>query len=95
LSVPANVVPPSEIDPATVGTLDEALRRCDPAGETVVDFTDVTFCDSSGLRVLIEHATRHADAGGALTLVGVSAAVRRVFEITGTDAMFGLAERDA
>lgn len=90
VSEPIVVHPPSEIDPLTAPQLDAALAACDPAGDTRVAFGDVTFCDSSGLRVLVTHSLRHLDAGGTFSLTDVLPAVRRVFEITGTVDTLGI-----
>jgi anti-sigma B factor antagonist len=83
-----DVTPPAELDPATEAEFDALLSACDPTGDTVVDFSSVAFCDSTGLRVLVDHHRRHVDAGGTLVVTGVSPTVRRVFEITGIDHLF-------
>ena len=80
-----DVTPPTELDPATEAEFEALLAACDPTGDTEVDFSGVAFCDSTGLRVLVAHHRRHADAGGRLVVTGVSPSVRRVFEITGLD----------
>lgn len=87
---PTVVHPPSEIDPLTAPHLDAALTACDPTGATTVAFAEVTFCDSSGLRVLVTHSLRHVEAGGSFSLTDVQPAVRRVFEITGTIDTLGI-----
>jgi anti-anti-sigma factor len=48
-----------------------------------LDLTDVSFIDSSGLRV-VTGAARAAQAGEVgFSICGASEAVRRIFEITG------------
>lgn len=84
------VQPPAELDPASEQELDRLLSAADPRGETIVDFGAVTFCDSTGLRILVAHQRRHAEAGGTLRVVDVAPSVRRVFELTGlTDLLEG------
>lgn len=79
------ITPPSEIDPSTEGELEAMLAACPADGQTVVDMTEVSFCDSTGLRTLVRHHRRHADAGGSLRVVGARESVRRIFVITGLE----------
>lgn len=81
-----------EIDASTAPTLDDALRILPVGnGTVVVDVSDVTFIDSSGLRVLISVATRAEEAGRSVILEQPSPTVTRLLEITGLTEMFGLA----
>lgn len=59
------VVPPVEIDYGSADRLaTEIIEAFSSEPRAVaVDFSSVTFCDSTGLRVLI-NAARHARAGG-------------------------------
>jgi len=82
------VTPPTELDPATESELDVLLAACNPSEANEVDFSGVAFCDSSGLRVLVRHQHRHAEAGGSLVVRNASTAIWRVFEITGLDTLF-------
>lgn len=51
----------------------------------LIDMTGVAFCDSAGLAVAAA-AQRHArERGCPLALVGLSARVNRVFQVTGLD----------
>ena len=70
-----------EIDSYTAPDLAERLEA-DPT-LVVLDLTDVTFIDSSGLRVLVEGHRRRVEAGSSLTLRSPSAAVQRLLEISG------------
>jgi anti-sigma B factor antagonist len=90
MSGPVVIQPPVEIDPATATTLDEQLAAADAQGSTAVDFSSVTFCDSSGIRVLIAHATRHRDSGGEFRITAVSPTVRRAFDLTGVSELLGV-----
>lgn len=68
-----------------LGTRLDALIR--PGGIVALDATDLTFMDSTGLRVLLQ-ATAHAAARGAgFRLVAPQAAVLRVLELSGTTSV--------
>ncbi len=54
----------------------------------LLDLSGVTFCSSSGLRVLIVAARHAADRDVDLGLVGAGRPVLRPMEITGLDARF-------
>ena len=84
-----------EIDASTAPTLDGALADLpDGDGPVVLDLGDVSFIDSSGLRVLIALATRASDVGRTVTLDRPSPTVARLLEITGLAEMFGLESDD-
>ena len=54
-----------------------------PSQRLVIDMTEVTFIDSSGIRLLIQ-AKRSIEAlGGTIEVRGVQPAARRVLEVTG------------
>lgn len=56
----------------------------------VIDFTDASYIDSSGLGALVSLSRRLRDAGGDLRLVGLSDELRTLFELTRLDALFPL-----
>ena len=67
----------------------EALRRGDT--RISVNLTEVTFMDSSGLAALINLHRSVERARGRLTVVCPDdGPVRRLFAVSGTEAMFGL-----
>jgi anti-sigma B factor antagonist len=68
------------------------LRRLADDGATslVVDLSEVTFLDSTGLSVLISGLKRCQDAGGTMRLASPRPNVRKVLEITGLTAVFQL-----
>lgn len=74
-----------ELDAATAPDLVAALRPlvAHPSGSVVVNMSEVSFMDSSGLRALIHAANDAKAAGGSVVLVAVSAAVNRLLEVTG------------
>jgi anti-anti-sigma factor len=74
-----------ELDMATAPMLDKCLQRMN-GQDITVDFSGVTFMDSSGLNVLIEKRATTAD--GTLVLRGVQPAQMKIFEVTGLDRLF-------
>jgi anti-sigma B factor antagonist len=60
----------------------------------VVDFSGVTFIDSSGLAVLIKAMQDIKEYGGKLTLAGINNEVRSIFEIARLDQVFLIDPRD-
>jgi anti-anti-sigma factor len=72
-----------EIDMASAPALEEALLVALADGRPVtVDMKDVTFIDSSGLKVIVSTAAESTPPA-ALTVKDPSPAVRRVLEIFG------------
>ena len=68
-------------------TAPELASHLDPLpgseGDVVLDVSAIEFIDSSGLRVLIDAHQRAGAAGRRLVIAKPSAAVRRLFEISG------------
>jgi anti-sigma B factor antagonist len=81
------VTTPEEIDLTNVPGLRAALLEAAAAGSPalVVDMTRTRFCDSAGLRVLVDAHKRSLAEGGALLLAVPAAAVLRVLALTGID----------
>ncbi|EWT03653.1 anti-sigma B factor antagonist [Intrasporangium oryzae NRRL B-24470] len=79
-----------EIDVYTAPLVREKLDEQIQAGRTdlVVDLTNVTFLDSTGLGVLVGRLKLARTRGGALRLVGTEERVLKVFSITGLDKVF-------
>lgn len=74
-----------ELDFAAVEGLRERLLPATEHGTVVLDMSGVTFCDSSGVRTLVEadqNARRH---GGAFRVAAPSEHVLRVLALTKTD----------
>jgi anti-anti-sigma factor len=75
-----------DIDPSTAprfaGEL-QALVFTGAPRELVVDFSGVTFIDSSGLRAVIDIHNLMRDRGGKLVLENPSVKARRLLEVTG------------
>ena len=62
----------------------------DPLGPVVVDMSQVTFIDSSGLSALLAGLRLARNHGGTVTLAGVSPSLRRIFDVTGLADQFGV-----
>jgi anti-anti-sigma factor len=82
------VTPPEEIDPGCAEAFGEALAAAAPDDSLVVDFADVAFCDSSGIRELILAYLRQQEGGGSVRLINVSDRMRRVFDVAGVTERF-------
>ena len=92
------VSPSGEIDLAVARDFGTHLVRLVEAGKTrlVLDFTKVSFLDSTALGVLLSAHRRARQAGGALAIVALDDNLRRIFELTGLDGVFQVfATRDA
>jgi len=83
-----------EIDAGTSKQLAATLgERADIGDDPVeIDLGGVTFIDSSGLRVLLEHSNRLRSRGHGLTIRNASRPVRRLLSITNLSELFGVDE---
>ena len=71
------------IDAHTASTLQAAIDAHDVDTDVTLDLSDITFIDSSGLRIIVAAHQRFDDAGHRLVLHRPSDAVQRLFGITG------------
>ena len=81
------VSPSGEIDIATADELDDALAQ---NRDTVLDLSEVSFMDSTGLRTLVSVHNRLGEAGARFRIVVPSGPVRRIIEITGLSGALDL-----
>jgi anti-sigma B factor antagonist len=83
-----------EVDLGTAGELSDHLAAAtQQAGpHLVIDLTDVSFMDSTGLKVLLTTHKRQLLLGGHLALAGVGRSVRKVLTVTGLDQTFLLCD---
>ncbi|MFI7452291.1 STAS domain-containing protein [Nonomuraea sp. NPDC049714] len=74
-----------ELDTTRCAQVDETLSACLSGGcpHLIIDASGLTFCDSMGLRTLLEYVDRTAKAGGWLRLAGVHGVLKRLLEVTG------------
>jgi anti-sigma B factor antagonist len=86
-----------EIDVATAPQLRESLHGVITQGQAtiVLDLLGVTFLDSTALGVLVGGLKRCRELGGELHVVVADARIRKIFEITGLDKVFPLANARA
>ena len=84
------VVLAGELDLESADTLNNRFSELQLCGitEIVLDLHKVDFIDSSGLRTLLALRNDAKRNGHALTLVAPAPTVGRVFEVTGTRALF-------
>jgi anti-sigma B factor antagonist len=73
-----------ELDLAGAAALEQELARLEgePPTAIVLDLRDVSFMDSSGLRLIAVASRRAEERGARLALVPGGEQVMRVFEIT-------------
>jgi len=80
-----------EIDLYTAPHLQSELAAtmgpADPA-QIVVDMSEVEFCDSTGMNVLLAAHRQASERGGGLALAQPRASVRKVLEVTGLASVF-------
>jgi anti-anti-sigma factor len=84
------IAPTGRIDTTTSGTVDEAIRRAVDGGARalVVDFAEIEYISSAGLRVFLVLAKRMRDLQGRLVLCGMPEPVRQVFRLAGFMPLF-------
>ena len=78
-----------ELDMATSEVLLDAIRARGHGVPVTLDFSGVTFMDSSGLRALLE-AAKDRQGDGAVVILDPSPQVRRVLDISLPDGAPGL-----
>ncbi|MDO8589567.1 MAG: STAS domain-containing protein [Armatimonadota bacterium] len=85
-----------ELDFANFSKLDAILRRelAEANVRLALDFSDVTFLDSEGLKVIVKAYRRIADAGGEISITGCSDTVGRLFDILGLRNVLGVTRRE-
>jgi anti-sigma B factor antagonist len=81
-----------EVDLYTCPELKQELLRVIADGATfvVVDLSETTFIDSTGLGVLIRGVERLETEGGRLAVVCVDPNMTKVFEVTGLNRVFSI-----
>lgn len=89
-------VPNGELDIASAPLLIAALREApDDVERLVLDLRDLTFIDSSGLRLLVSEHDRAREGGYALAIVGGAPEVDRLLRLTRLDEALPLIDADA
>jgi anti-sigma B factor antagonist len=79
-----------EVDVYTAPVLRQAILDQVESGvkHLLINLTRVEYLDSTGLGILIGGVKRLKEQGGTLRLVGPSARIQRIFEITGLNKIF-------
>jgi anti-anti-sigma factor len=76
-----------ELDISTVPQASPAVAEaCERATSVVVDLSELTFMDSSGVRMLLEAWAKQHERGGDLVLRAPTPTVRRLFDLLGLEA---------
>ncbi|MFI0718974.1 STAS domain-containing protein [Streptomyces sp. NPDC021224] len=79
--------------PALQEALAHALQADPPLRVIAVDLSALTFCDSSGLNLLLHAHLQAQQCSIPFRLAGLQPAVSRVFRITGAHAILSLHDR--
>lgn len=87
------VLPPSEVDISTAELLAVSLRQACASGRArvVVDFSAVTFCDSSAVTVLLDAAESLRSRGCRLEVRNPNRFLERLAGLLSVSATLGLA----
>ncbi|MDO3686289.1 STAS domain-containing protein [Micromonospora sp. C28ISP2-4] len=74
-----------ELDLGTAGELNSTIDRlvADGHRQLLLDLTELTFCDSSGIGAFVRGDNLVAPDGGWLRLTGATGRVARVLQVTG------------
>jgi len=86
-----------DLDLHTAPELSDVLGRAIDGGrhQLVVDLTETSYMDSSGLTALVVAHKRLRGTGGQLVIVNVDPSISRTFEITGLNLLFPLVRERA
>ena len=89
------VLPAGDLDLSTVDSLEREVRDLRAVGfdQIVLDLRELTFLDSSGLRLLLVLRSAATRDGHRLEIVPGSPAVQRVFDLTATGPLFDWREQ--
>jgi len=86
------ITPSGELDQDTADLLQEQLDAAlqQEGRRLVIDCTDLLFCDSTGLNVMLAARLRAEAQGRRVHLAGLRPVVARVMEITGAEIVFSV-----
>lgn len=79
-----------ELDLATTPKLESTLAESTTALPLVLDLSDCTLIDSSGVRVLVNAAREMRNAGHRLAVVASDTGILRVLEITAVNELMSI-----
>jgi anti-anti-sigma factor len=81
------IIATGELDPSTAPSVAAVLQQ-HRGDDIVIDFTAVSFADSSIVRTLVEERAHAALEGARFTVHGATERVRRSFEVSGVANRF-------
>ena len=76
------------LDTAAAAEFGAALADAAKAKTLVVDFSDLEFIASSGIRLLVSENKKSVAAGRSIVLAGMNEVVADVFDVTGLNEIF-------
>ena len=81
-----------EVDLATAPDFDRALRALpkEGVGSVIVDLTDCSFMDTTGLHLLTRTQHRLGRSGGRVAVVAANRSVLRLFELARLDKLLAI-----
>ncbi|WP_310600531.1 STAS domain-containing protein [Desulfobulbus sp.] len=71
------------LDTTTSPQLDEAIRALAASSNLILDFAQLSYLSSAGLRVLLSAQKRAMSSGGSLRIRNANESILEVFELTG------------
>lgn len=82
------------VDSSNAGLFEEQLVAAQSRGPSVliIDFTEIEYMSSAGLRVLLMTAKKTKAAGSRLILCGLSDHIREVFDVSGFSVIFTICD---
>ncbi|MFO1124616.1 MAG: STAS domain-containing protein [Methylocystis sp.] len=85
------VRPQDRIDSGSAGTFEErcAALIAEGPNKVVIDFSQVHYISSAGLRAILVVAKQAKSLGGVLTLCGLQGNVKEVMSVSGFDVLLG------
>jgi len=81
-----------KLDAVSAGDYEKAISQLINDGKThfVVDFANLSYISSAGLRVLLSTAKQLKPKGGTVVFANLQENVREVFEMTGFSSILGI-----
>lgn len=90
--------PSNRLDSGNAAGFEQEVVAAITAGSShlLIDFSDLSYISSAGLRVVLLAAKKTKAVGGKLALCGLNDSIREVFVVSGFDAMLDIQpNRDA
>lgn len=91
------LAPVGRLDSSTAGVFEQTVLGHVDGGRArlVIDFDQLEYISSAGLRVLLMAAKRLRQSGGRLALCAVRPQIQEVFEISGFLSIFTVSDNQA